>query len=671
MLSRYLLATVAATALLIGEARADSTVAAMTAAGALAGPELFYCVQTAADRNCTATQLKTFVTSSGVVTSVGFSVPASSIFTATGSPVTGAGTLGFTTAGTSGGIPYFSSAAALSSSGVLTANLPVIGGGAGVAPSVGSVSGTTTKFATVNVTTFATGQCVQVDASLNLTTTGSACGTGGGITFPQTVAGTTNSGGIPYFSSATVLSSSAVLTANLPVIGGGAGAAPSVGSVSGNTTKFATVNTTTFTTGQCVQVDASLNLTTTGSACGAGGGGSPGGSTTQVQYNNAGAFGGISNVTTNGTSFTEAALNASSSSSTFILHGSAFASTGININGSGNVVVGGDGGGQSLNINSGIWVRGGNLGIPNIDFMTTGGVSRTSASWWEVGTTNVNGIIEQRYTTIPQTYRVYNTTDTPATNYERGVMDWTTTPNTLIVGTQMLGTGQARPARFGTFIPGFYGFMSYDSGGTQQSIYYNGSQMFAVGSNYSMTVTTNGLFFLGANQDVSISRPAAKVIQFGDTGANVNGWHQWAGETRATANTSITSSTTLVPVTGLTANVQAGRTYGFQAELSGTWAAAGGVRVAIAGTATATNIVYDGWIVDSAANGIKGNAQSAALAGVVANAATTGTAGHVTISGAITVNAAGTLLVQAAQSASSGTSTIILQGSTFFVWDMP
>jgi len=524
MLSRHLLkATVAAAALLLAPnlARADSTVAAMTAAGALAGPELFYCVQTAADHNCTATQLKTFVTSSGVVTSVGFSVPATSIFTATGSPVTGSGTLGFTTAGTSGGIPYFSSAAALSSSAALTANLPVIGGGAGVAPTVGSVSGNTTKFATVNVTTFATGQCVQVDASLNLTTTGSACGTGGGITFPQTVAGTTNSGGIPYFSSATVLSSSAVLTANLPVIGGGAGAAPSVGSVSGNTTKFATVNTTTFTTGQCVQVDASLNLTTTGSACGAGGGGTtigtttvtggtsgnflynnagvygertpaqttavlipfststtaqgvvpgsngaaatsflnatgawsvpaggggaPGGSTTQVQYNNASAFGGISNVTTNGTSFTEADINASSSSSTFVVHGSAFTSTGININSSGNILLGGDGGGITIDISSSLGVRGNNIvqTVPAIVFTDTAGVARGTSSWWDAGTSNVSGIIEQRFNTVAQTYRVYNTTDGSATNFERGVIDWTTTGNTLIIGQQFSGTGQAR-----------------------------------------------------------------------------------------------------------------------------------------------------------------------------------------------------------------------------------
>jgi len=581
MLSRYLLTTVAATALLIGEARADSTVAAMTAASALAGPELFYCVQTAADRNCTATQLKTFITSSGVVTSVGFSVPATSIFTATGSPVTGAGTLGFTTTGTSGGIPYFSSAAALSSSGALTSGAPILGG---APPTSGTVSGNTTKFATVNVTTFVSGNCVQVDASSNLTTAAAACGTGGGIVFPQTVSGTTSSGGIPYFSSPTVLSSSGALTANVPILGG---SPPTSGTVSGNTTKFATVNTTTFATGQCVQVDASLNLTTTGSACG-GGGGTPGGSTLQVQYNNAGAFGGA------------------------------------------NVYV------ESANV----------LALRNLS--------------------------------TAQSFYVYNTTDAGVGNYERGVFDWTTTLNTLTIGTQALGTGTGRNVallaashnvQIGTgtdtvTINGTtpaVGNTAVVLGGAQEGISLAGGSIitWAVGG-WGGGTSTNSLWAV-----------TSKVIGFGSGGSGSDGWHQWAGETRATANTSITSSTALVPVTGLAVNVQAGRTYGFQAELSGTWAAAGGVRAAIAGTATATNIVYDGWIVDSAANGIKGNAQSAALAGVVANAATTGTAGHVTISGAITVNAAGTLLVQAAQSASSGTSTIILQGSTFFVWDMP
>jgi hypothetical protein len=52
-------------------------------------------------------------------------------------------------------------------------------------------------------------------------------GGGGTLTFPDEVAGTVNSGGIPFFSSATVLSSTAVLVANNLMVGGGAGVAPS------------------------------------------------------------------------------------------------------------------------------------------------------------------------------------------------------------------------------------------------------------------------------------------------------------------------------------------------------------------------------------------------------------------------------------------------------------
>jgi hypothetical protein len=54
---------------------------------------------------------------------------------------------------------------------------------------------------------------------------------------------------------------------------------------------------------------AGTNVTVTGTwpnqtIAASGGGGSPGGSTTQVQYNNAGAFGGITGATTNGTALT-------------------------------------------------------------------------------------------------------------------------------------------------------------------------------------------------------------------------------------------------------------------------------------------------------------------------------------------------------------------------------
>lgn len=51
-----------------------------------------------------------------------------------GSPITTSGTLALTVAGTSGGIPYFSSSSAWASSAALAANALVIGGGAGTAP---------------------------------------------------------------------------------------------------------------------------------------------------------------------------------------------------------------------------------------------------------------------------------------------------------------------------------------------------------------------------------------------------------------------------------------------------------------------------------------------------------------------------------------------------------
>lgn len=73
------------------------------------------------------------------------------------------------------------------------------------------------------------GHCVDwvvVSGNILLGDAGAACGTGGGISFPQTVSGTTTSGGIPYFSSTTTLTSSAVLALGQVLLGGGAGGAP-------------------------------------------------------------------------------------------------------------------------------------------------------------------------------------------------------------------------------------------------------------------------------------------------------------------------------------------------------------------------------------------------------------------------------------------------------------
>ena len=69
----------------------------------------------------------------GTVTSVGQTFTGGLISVA-GSPITSSGTLALTVAGTSGGVPYFSSASTWASSAALAANALVIGGGAGVAP---------------------------------------------------------------------------------------------------------------------------------------------------------------------------------------------------------------------------------------------------------------------------------------------------------------------------------------------------------------------------------------------------------------------------------------------------------------------------------------------------------------------------------------------------------
>lgn len=109
---------------------------------------------------------------SGTVTSVGMTVPGG--FAISGSPVTVSGTLALTASGTSGGVPYYSSSTTMASSAALTSNLPVIGGGAGTAPSVGTVSGNTTQFVTTTGSQ-TSGRCVKIDANGNHIQDAAAC----------------------------------------------------------------------------------------------------------------------------------------------------------------------------------------------------------------------------------------------------------------------------------------------------------------------------------------------------------------------------------------------------------------------------------------------------------------------------------------------------------------
>jgi hypothetical protein len=77
------------------------------------------------------------------------------------------------------------------------------------------------------------------------------------------------SGGIPYYNTSTTVQSSSALTANLPLFGGGAGAAPFSGTRLGNTTKAQMANATTSpVTGDCVSYDANGNTQDSGQPCG-------------------------------------------------------------------------------------------------------------------------------------------------------------------------------------------------------------------------------------------------------------------------------------------------------------------------------------------------------------------------------------------------------------------
>ncbi len=105
--------------------------------------------------------------SGGSVTSVGLTVPASSIFGVTNSPITSSGNLGLTVTGTSGGIPYFSSTSALQTSGVLASNSVVIGGGAGAAPTtITAVNSAILSYSSGGVLSFST----TIPSGINLST---------------------------------------------------------------------------------------------------------------------------------------------------------------------------------------------------------------------------------------------------------------------------------------------------------------------------------------------------------------------------------------------------------------------------------------------------------------------------------------------------------------------
>jgi hypothetical protein len=145
----------------------------------------------------------------------------------------------------------------------------------------------------------------------------------------------------------------------------------------------------------------------------------------------------------------------------------------------------------------------------------------------------------------------------------------------------------------------------------------------------------------------------------------VTGLLQTGGDIRTTAQFDKTSSTTFSDIPGLSVTVASGLTYGFEAKLFFTANAASGVRASIGGTCTATAIVFEEYIINTA--GFAGVGKGTAL-GAVASGVTTATGDVIQMHGTITVNAGGTLTSQFAQNVSGGTASSVLVGSTMKVW---
>lgn len=108
--------------------------------------------------------------------------------------------------------------------------------------------------------------------------------------------------------------------------------------------------------------------------------------------------------------------------------------------------------GPAVNTNASIKLNGTELQIRNGDDT---GNANILANQIRVGsgtslallTGDAAEVLAQRNGTNAQSFRVYNTY-TDASNYERGVFDWSTSANTLSIGTQAAGTGTARNVNF-------------------------------------------------------------------------------------------------------------------------------------------------------------------------------------------------------------------------------
>ena len=133
-----------------------------------------------------------------------------------GSPITTSGTLALTVAGTSGGIPYFSSASTWATSAALTASALMVGGGAGAAPS--TVTTGTGVVTALGVNTGSAGAFVVNGGALGTPSSGTVTNLTGtaSININGTVGATTASTGV--FTTVRINGTSSATALTLPNI---------------------------------------------------------------------------------------------------------------------------------------------------------------------------------------------------------------------------------------------------------------------------------------------------------------------------------------------------------------------------------------------------------------------------------------------------------------------